>query len=553
MKRKYLQRAIALGLASAMVLGTVGCGGNKKDEKKAEVKIETEASDGYKAGDTFKASEPAKFSLMYSDHENYPQQDDWLLWKAIEEKTNVTFDLTVVARTDYEQKRSLLISSGDAPLIIPKMYPGSEKQFVASGALLPISDYVNENYMPNYCEKIKEWDMESDLNQIRQDNGKYYLLPGLHETAFTDYTYLVRKDVFDKLGITVDDASYTYDQFYNDLKKVKGAYPDNYVISDRFKGEALLDMVSAAYGARAGWSKETGTKFDWDKEEFYFSPVSDGYKDFVTYLSKLSEDGILNPESLTQDDDSAIADFTTGKSFVISTNTQMSQDIQKKMTESLGEGNFELMQILPPQGTMGAVLNAASRLENGVAISSKALELGQDGLRDLLRFVDWLWYSDEGQMLTKWGVEGETYDMVDGKPVLKSDIYYNGVNPDAKKQLNVDYGFSNGVFSYGGSDELFTSMYSDFALDYFNRATTLREAAKLDPPIMFDADTAESMGLISTPLMDYATQMTSKFILDQEDIDKKWDEYVSTCEGMSMQQFIDQCNTTYKETKDLLK
>lgn len=59
--------------------------------------------------------------MMYSDHENYPYNEDWLLWKAIEEKTNVTFDLTIVARTDYNDKVSASVNSGSAPYIIPKL------------------------------------------------------------------------------------------------------------------------------------------------------------------------------------------------------------------------------------------------------------------------------------------------------------------------------------------------------------------------------------------------------------------------------------------------
>ena len=31
----------------------------------------------------------------------------------------------------------------------------------------------------------------------------------------------------------------------------------------------------------------------------------------------------------------------------------------------------------------------------------------------MMRFVDWLWYSDEGLTLTKWGKEGETYTVTE--------------------------------------------------------------------------------------------------------------------------------------------
>ena len=70
-------------------------------------------------------------------------------------------------------------------------------------------------------------------------------------------------------------------------------------------------------------------------------------------------------------------------------------------------------------------------------ISQNALdELGEKEFIKMLRFIDWLWYSDEGQTLALWGVEGETYSVDDdGNIVLNSDIYYNGINPGAEKQL----------------------------------------------------------------------------------------------------------------------
>ena len=94
---------------------------------------------------TFHSDEPVTYSMMYSDHENYPYQEDWLLWSEIQKRTNVTFDLTVIARTDYEDKKSVLVNSGDSPYIIPKTY--EEGKYVNGGQVVAISDWVK--YMPN--------------------------------------------------------------------------------------------------------------------------------------------------------------------------------------------------------------------------------------------------------------------------------------------------------------------------------------------------------------------------------------------------------------------
>src|SRR5690606_5021232 len=83
-------------------------------------------------------------------------------------------------------------------------------------------------------------------------------------------------------------------------------------------------------------------------------------------------------------------------------------------------------KIRVPAGPKGDVI-AGSRLENGLMISSKALD--SENFVAMMQFIDWLWYSDEGQEFAKWGVEGVTYEKDEsGKRTLKPDITFAGLN-----------------------------------------------------------------------------------------------------------------------------
>ena len=89
------KRAIALALVLAMA-GTslAACGGGKGSDEDAKPTKSVEEADKdidyeYGAGKTFHSDEPVTYSMMFSDHENYPYKDDWRIWSAIEEKTNV--------------------------------------------------------------------------------------------------------------------------------------------------------------------------------------------------------------------------------------------------------------------------------------------------------------------------------------------------------------------------------------------------------------------------------------------------------------------------------
>ena len=553
MRKKIL--AVLLGMT---VLGVVaGCSNaDKETETKAKETpvdgTEEVAGEGYTygVGETFYSETPVNYSFMYSDHENYPSQDDWLLWTQIEKLTNVKFDMTLVARTDYDDKVSALVNAGDAPYIIPKVY--IEGPYVSGGQVVAISDWVE--YMPNYMKTIEDWGLEDDLKGMLQDDGKYYRLPHMWEKAAGGYSLIIRKDIFEAAGINVEEAekTWTWETFAEDLKKVKEYTGADYVWSDQYQGDCSTNFASAVYDARAGWGIANGTMFDFDKEEFFFTNTTDSYRDFLRVFNKMYTDGIIDPETFTQDSETAQSKFFRGESLVIEANYQQLADMIGNNKVQVEEA--ELYMIIPPGGPAGQLQIESARIESGIMITQNALdELGEEEFIKMLRFVDWLWYSPEGQMLSLWGVEGETYDLVDGKPVLHEDIFYNGMNPGAPKQLNVDYGFGGGVFAIGGSVDLRFSKFTEGETDYNERVYANKTPRRLEPPIMSNELEGEELNLIQTPLMDYVKTSALEFITGNKDIEADWDEYVAQCESKRSSDYVKLVNEIYERTADILK
>ena len=551
MKRKIF--ALTMAAVMAVSLGACGGGGSTSGSSAAGYEDPEDLSElDYTFGEdtTFYSEEPVSYSLLYSDHENYPYKEDWRLWSAIEEKTNVTFDISLVSRVDYDDKMSATINAGDAPYIISKAY--DETPYVDSGQIVAISDWVQ--YMPNYMKAVEEWGMEDDLKQLYQSDGKYYKLPGMWESAAGGYSMVIRKDVFDAAGVDVTELekNWTWDDFIDALIKVKEYTGADYVWSDQFQGQSAISISAVQYGVTAGWGVGNGTTFDWDNSEFTFADSSDSYKDFLTMWHRMYEEGLLDPESFTQDNEQGAAKFYRGETYVLSANYQNVADMIS--ANRMQDPNAELYFVVYPGGPKGHLQVESSRLENGLMISQNALdELGEEEFVKMLRFIDWLWYSEEGQTLCLWGVEGETYELDDeDNVVLNSDIYYNGINPDATQQLNVDYGFGGGVFAYGGSDWLRFSKFTDGERDWNERIYANTEPRELDPPIMADEMQKEEMNLIQTPLIDYVNASCLQFISGDMDIEADWDEYVSQCESKGSTEYIDMANEIFQDTKDIL-
>lgn len=560
MKKKIMAAILALIVAGTTL---AGCGSGKSSSGEAGPTLSLEESDKdldyeYGAGETFHSAEPVNYTMMYSGHENYPYDKNWRLWSAIEEKTNVTFKLTTVARTDYNDKVSASVNSGSAPYIIPKVYDSTA--YEDSGQIVAISDWVQ--YMPNYQKCVEEWGLEGDLEQIMASDGRYYRLPGMWESTAGGYSLLIRKDVFEAAGVDLsNEASWTWDDFYEALKKVKEYTGDAYVWSDQYQFGSTMNLAATAYGVTGGystdggdWGLKNGVKFDFEKDEFYFADTTEEYKEYLTMFNKMYEEGLIDPETFTQDSAQAQAKFYRGESYVLNANYQQVADIQNGKMQVDGA---ELYFLTTPGGLAGQLKlsSSAGRLENGIMITQNALdELGEKEFIKMLRFIDWLWYSDEGQTLSLWGVEGETYTVAeDGTIQLNSDIYFNGINPGAEKQLNVDYGFGNGVFAYGGSKELQYSKFSDGEKEWNDRINENKEPMQLMPPILADELDKEEMNLIKVPLMDYVNTAALEFITGKRDLDADWDAYVTECENKGSTKYVEKANEIYQDTKDLLE
>src|SRR5439155_12161274 len=124
-------------------LALAGCsgGGTTKTDNLSGNRAAAMAKFGI--GDQFKASEPVSFSIMLLSSASYPYKADWPFWSELAKRTNVTLQPTVIPGSDYNQKRSVMVSAGNAPMIIPKTYHPAEEAYIAGGAILPVSDYLD--------------------------------------------------------------------------------------------------------------------------------------------------------------------------------------------------------------------------------------------------------------------------------------------------------------------------------------------------------------------------------------------------------------------------
>jgi putative aldouronate transport system substrate-binding protein len=540
------QLLAAAGGAATVVL--VGCGsddedggGQNLDGKRAG------AMEDFGVGDQFKATEALTFSIAILDNAGYPYKADWPFFTELTKRTNIKFEPTVIPGSDYNQKRSVMVAAGNAPWIIPKTYHPGEEEYIAGGAILPVSDYVE--LMPHFQDKVKKWNLQPEIDsELKQADGKYYLLPGLHEDAWLDYSLAMRTDVLASLNL---QPPTTWDELTTVLRAMRSVVPaDGYPLSDRWSKQpegpganTLLAHMSDAYDTRAGWDWRA---YHWDAgaSKFVFPGAMDNYRQILQYLNTLVTEKLMDPESFTQEDDLARQKFASGKSFVISCNAQtVVNELRLDLAKTPGASVVKIPRLMGPMGAT----KRQSRLESGIIISKKALD--SNNFVAMMQFIDWLWYSDEGQTFAKWGVEGETYtgNAEDGSLKLASNVDWAGLNPSGAKKLNVDYGYFNGVFAYGGSTNFLSTQFTEEEKK-FQEVMGQRELRPADPAHPLTPEEREQTTLWATALKDHVNQQSLRFILGQRPL-SEWDAYVAELKGKSMDQLMEVHQKAYDRFK----
>jgi putative aldouronate transport system substrate-binding protein len=538
------RRQVLAGVAGAAALTVAGCGssgGSTGGQSLSGRRVGAMASFG--TGTQFKATEPLTFSTMMLSNPAYPYNAKWPFFTDLKRMTNVSFDSTVVPYADYTTKVSTLINAGQAPFLIPKTYPGGEDEFVAGGAILPVSDYTD--LMPNFTAKVNAWKLQPDLGTIRQSNGKFYLLPGLHQQVWVDYTLAVRTDIMAKLGVPTPQ---TWDDVHNMMLEMKKAYPDVYPLSDRWNqptpGGAFLMTIGNAYGTYAGWNYQSpneGVYWDSGSGKFVLSGAMPQYKEMLAFLNTMYNQKLIDPESFTQADTVAEQKFGQGKSFVIMTNAQeLVNTLQPAIVKVPGAA---VAKVPVPMGPTGATV-IGTRLENGMMVSTKALS--SKNFVAMMQFIDWLWYSDAGETFARWGIKGQTYDgsVADGTFHLAPDVDFAGLNPSGKQDLQVTYGFYNGVFAYGGSTALLDTQFPPAELA-FQKVMDQRTILPVPPPAPLTTAEQQQATLWGQALLDHVQQQTLKFIMGQRPL-SDWNTYVAELEGMNGSQFAAMYNSAYE-------
>ena len=521
------KKTLALLLVLVMVLGLAACGA----EKPVETQAPTQAQAGNEPVATeAPAAEPIKISMYYSDNPTLPYMDTWLALVETAKLANI--DLTVEAipnGSDFTTKVSLALNTLEncPDVILYQETPAGERASQClNGAVVAISDYPE--WTPNFNAMAEKLGLVDEVNGLALMDGKRYYMPALRESAQYDGGLIMRADYLEAKGF---EAPKTFDDLYNILKAYKEDYPESYPLTHLVAPYVTYRMTMPAYGTALGKScapKATVLTWDYENKDYILSITSDATREYLRFMNKLSDEGLLDPEQAPIIDDAVWSSkMTSGYSMA----TYAYYDQIGGLEAASEIEGYDLQMYAPLEGPAGAHHQPKSRVSAGIMFPITTAE--REDFEQVVRAIDKMFYSEEAAMIWHVGVEGVTYNMVDGKIEFIDEI--KNAEAGIFKYMQVKYGCGADPFQMVWLNDIDFLKYDENYAQLNAQVAAMDDAIQAVPPApWFDDIQAEEASTIQAGLIDPVEVWIDAFVNGKKDIDSDadWAEFIAEMEAL---------------------
>lgn len=371
---------------------------------------------------THKASdEPLELSILQTD--SYVKREPNVYTEAFD-RTNVKLKFELGENvTDFDQALSLAVASKDLTDII---YISKRDRFIEygmMGVLIPLNDLIDK-YAPNYKKYLEE-NPEVKYYTTAPD-GNIYFIPWIQELEASN-GWFIREDWLDKLNLEAPD---TVEDFYNTMVAFKTKDPNRNgkadevpFFSSKSNPVGVVDDFTGLFDARTG--------FRYEDSKVTYGPLEPEFKEMMIEVSKWYQEGLLDAEIFTRklQREYFLGNDLGGITHDWFTSTAAFNDTFKDSVPGL-----KFKPFAPPSNKNGVKMETSKR--NKISPEAWAISIANEHPVETMKYFDY-WWSEEGRRATSYGVEGVTFNMVDGKPQFTEE-FLKSVDPQPMSLL-VEY------------------------------------------------------------------------------------------------------------------
>lgn len=434
MKRK---KTIALLTASAMTLGLLaGCGSEPGNSGSESGGSGTGGAEGSDSG-----NEPITLTYFNADTNN----DNWdnPVGRAITEATGVSLKISypVGSTGDAAQDIALMIAEGKYPdLIYAK---ADATNLYEAGALIDMTDLI-EQYGPNIKKMYGD-----EFGKLKWGNGD----EGIYQLS----AYGVNASKLDESGtcqiqwaaLKENDYKYptTVEEYEALIKKYMAAHPTTdsglptIGISMSASDWHWMITLGNPAGFIADAQPDNGQWIIDGNYQCQYKHQTEEEKEYFKWLSRMYDEGILDPQFDTQTDEDYIAKLSNGQVVAITDaywHYAYSAHVALQQAGMLDKTYAGLPVTLRADQKAPTLQYQGLQVGWGIAITTSC----KDPVR-AIKFLDYI-CSDEGAVLYKWGIEGENYQLDE------NGMRYRTQEEIDKASSDPDYAKKTGISNYNG-------------------------------------------------------------------------------------------------------
>ncbi|WP_127588559.1 extracellular solute-binding protein [Paenibacillus koleovorans] len=467
------------------------------------------------------------------------------VWNEIEKITGVKIKWDVTPGGKYKETMNLRLAAGrDLPDIIT-LPDADPVKLSTTGLIIPLDDLI-ANHAPNIRKYFKEFP-ERAANMRLSDGKIYALTADVSGASFTEpYGLLIRKDWLKKLGLSEPK---TLDDWYTVLKAFKEKDPNGngkadeipYVPRDTIRDITLFGSALGLhlFYSRGFYPNEKGiVEYQW---------MDTRTKDLIVWLNKLYKEGLIDPQMLnnktygellskiSRDLVGATATFSDSTDAFIATQKEAGVTSDWGITLPPSSANYKgFYEKNGPQSTWWAITKDAKDPVTAI------------------KWLDYIYASEEGNRFVTYGVEGLSYKIVDGKPVFTDFVMKNPEGLSAAEALR-----SIGAMPITPWNRTEKGPLSTQPMALLSQNPRQYEEAQKVKPYLVNSfaymaglptiKEGEEIAKLMTDIQTYQDETIAKFILGQSPID--WDKFVSTLKSLGIETVIKHRQSQYDRAK----
>ena len=312
MKKKNFKRIMAAILATGMVMSLTACGGKDTPKLNSGEMQQVDASEL-----EFPLKEKTTLTGMISYPANTESNpNNRTIFKRLQEKTNVEIEWTAIQSDQWADKIALNMANPKSltDFVFSAGFGDSDLlKYAKQGVIIPLEDYIDA-YMPNLSAVFEKYPEYKTM--CTDTEGHIWALPwieqlGSEKTAIQTVGNMsfINKKWLDFLGLeiptTVDEFEQVLIAFRDHASELQAEFnidgsiiPMSCIVND---GDQDPSIIINGFGEGYGDADKGRHIAVTDDLKVICSATQQGYKDGITWLHSLYEEGLIDPEAFTQE------------------------------------------------------------------------------------------------------------------------------------------------------------------------------------------------------------------------------------------------------------